>query len=178
MSIRTKTTHWEAEVWCSCMARSHPYWYQHQGKENVYPGKGLRFNLLEFPNMPHIPAQGVNRRKQGPHRSGEWVTGFSCTSPNKNKRTLPKPLSSRLLELSSPESTWLSCHKDPTFSFCCLPCCRLFNICPAKDPLSSCVPSPPEIQSLRIIQSLRLHQDSLQRSPWAWPTVLSWPGLA
>lgn len=34
-------------------------------------GKGSAFITLNLPTWPHIPAQEVNRRKQGPHRSGE-----------------------------------------------------------------------------------------------------------
>lgn len=137
-------------------------------------GKGSALITLNFPTWPHIPAQEVNRREQGPQRSGEWVTGFSCTSPNKNKRTLPKPLSLRLLELSSPESTWLSCHKDPTFGFYCLP----HSICPTKDPPKQLCAFLSWNTITENQTNLRLNQDSLQRSPWAWPTLLSWLGLA
>lgn len=156
-SIRTwgKINNGGAEVWYPYMERSHPYWYQHRGKEKRLPRE--RAHLLS----PWLSQHGLKSLLRKQTEESKNFIGVGGVSPLVHSPKIlnnpPKPTASRFVELFSAGGPWLS------FGFCCFSHSRLFNIYPTKHSLGSCMPSSPEIQSLRIIQIPRLNEDSFQR---------------
>lgn len=130
--------------------------------------KGLSLITLTFPAWSHIAAQEENRREQGLHRSWMNESEFLLYIPQKTEQ----PSQAHSLKVF-----WIVLSREYLALLWFLRLSTLpVNIYPTKDPLGSCVPSSPEIQSLRIIQILRLNQDSFQRIPCS--TLPLWWGLA